>query len=355
MPAAYFEFTLRSFGTTRELRGALIDGTGVTEAQLSLPGAEITLGQQLRQIRNGNRLFGPDWCLRAGSTLEASTHGALAVAAVSAPTVADTLDTLARFSPTRNPAMYLRVEGGPSEVRLLVEPDSRLWPEERQALVELFLLGCRRLIDVVLGSPPEGMRFTFDTPPPPHLDVYRDYFGASVLFGQPEIAIVLPAACARLASPFADETLHALGVRNLEMLMGHLRGERTLAAVVERMLTLSGPAGLPLEAVAERLCLSRRTLIRRLQEHGTSFRELRDAHRRCGAEQYLRSGFLTTEQVAFELGYEDASSFSRACRRWFGTSPGGLRGRQAVVVRELPPPADPRSAVTVGMRDSSEN
>jgi AraC-like DNA-binding protein len=61
---------------------------------------------------------------------------------------------------------------------------------------------------------------------------------------------------------------------------------------------------------------SKRTLIRRLGEAGTTYRELRDAHRRKLAAE-----------IAYRLGYEDASNFGKACHRWFGRSPGSLRKR----------------------------
>jgi AraC-like DNA-binding protein len=54
---------------------------------------------------------------------------------------------------------------------------------------------------------------------------------------------------------------------------------------------------------------------------------LRDADRRRRAEELLREGVLTVAELAFRLGYQDAGNFSRACRRWFGASPGSLRGK----------------------------
>jgi AraC-like DNA-binding protein len=44
----------------------------------------------------------------------------------------------------------------------------------------------------------------------------------------------------------------------------------------------------------------------------------RRGDRRQCAEELLREGALTAEEVAYELGFEDAANFGRACRRWFG-------------------------------------
>lgn len=44
--------------------------------------------------------------------------------------------------------------------------------------------------------------------------------------------------------------------------------------------------------------------------------------------QLLRAGSLTVAELAYRLGYEDSANFSRACRRWFGSAPGGLRQKR---------------------------
>jgi len=49
MTSAYFKFVLEQLGTTRALREAILEGTGVDPVNVTSLGEEITLGQQLRQ------------------------------------------------------------------------------------------------------------------------------------------------------------------------------------------------------------------------------------------------------------------------------------------------------------------
>ncbi len=88
-----------------------------------------------------------------------------------------------------------------------------------------------------------------------------------------------------------------------------------------------GQGGRSLDEVAKRLAVSTRTLIRRLREAGTTYRELRDAHRRTLATELLSDTSLTAAEIAYRLGFEDASNFGKTCHRWFGCSPGALRKR----------------------------
>ena len=79
--------------------------------------------------------------------------------------------------------------------------------------------------------------------------------------------------------------------------------------------------------VARALALSPRTLARRLEEAGTSFTGLVDETRRALAEQYLQRTDYSVAEVAYLVGFAEASSFNRAFRRWTGGPPGDARGR----------------------------
>lgn len=92
-----------------------------------------------------------------------------------------------------------------------------------------------------------------------------------------------------------------------------------------------------IERVARALGLSRQTLYRRLKAEGVTFEELLDRLRRRLARRLLREG-LAVKEVAYRLGFSDPSAFSRAYKRWTGSSPRGPS-----VSRPLPRHPQPRS------------
>jgi AraC-like DNA-binding protein len=75
------------------------------------------------------------------------------------------------------------------------------------------------------------------------------------------------------------------------------------------------------DLVAERLRISSRTLRRRLEQEGTSFRELINELRAHAAIKYVRDTDLTIEDIAFALGFSDAAAFRHAFRRWTKSAP----------------------------------
>ena len=72
---------------------------------------------------------------------------------------------------------------------------------------------------------------------------------------------------------------------------------------------------------ARHLHLHRRTLNRRLKEAGTTFRQVLDQVRFELAREMLSDPGLHIAEIAARLGYRMPSSFTRAFRRWSGSSP----------------------------------
>ena len=85
-----------------------------------------------------------------------------------------------------------------------------------------------------------------------------------------------------------------------------------------------------LDALANRLAMHRRTLNRRLELCGTSFRALKSQARREIACEQLRDTGNSVESVASELGYTSASAFTRAFVKWEGLPPAAWRRKAAV-------------------------
>ena len=84
------------------------------------------------------------------------------------------------------------------------------------------------------------------------------------------------------------------------------------------------PAGARVD-IAKQLHVSVRTLERRLQEAGTSFRAIRDTVLARRARTLLEKTSRAIGSISEELGYSDPVAFNFACHRWFGASPRAVR------------------------------
>ena len=76
------------------------------------------------------------------------------------------------------------------------------------------------------------------------------------------------------------------------------------------------------------LTISERTLNRRLQAEGSSYRDLKSDALANWAQLYLDQTDKSVESIAATLGYQDTANFRRAFRKRTGCSPSEYRQRQ---------------------------
>jgi AraC-like DNA-binding protein len=105
--------------------------------------------------------------------------------------------------------------------------------------------------------------------------------------------------------------------------------ERPVALMVERHVEpLLAAGAVRIEDVARDLGFSRQTLYRRLKAEGLTFEQLLDELRQRLALRFIRDEGIPVKDAAYRLGYSDPAAFSRAFKRWTGSSPSELRGRK---------------------------
>lgn len=73
------------------------------------------------------------------------------------------------------------------------------------------------------------------------------------------------------------------------------------------------------------MLMSSRTMHRRLEDVGTNYRDVIEKYKLEKALQLLNQPNIMMTEIAFQLGFSDLSSFSRAFRRWSGISPSQLQ------------------------------
>ena len=97
--------------------------------------------------------------------------------------------------------------------------------------------------------------------------------------------------------------------------------DESTSARVRSALTELLPGGVcGIEDVVEKLGLSKRTLQRKLSEENTTFQQQLNSTREMLAIHYIRNTDISTNDIAFLLGYQEINSFLRAFKIWTGKS-----------------------------------
>jgi len=158
---------------------------------------------------------------------------------------------------------------------------------------------------------------------------YERRFGPRIAFDQPANSVAIGAAALALPTPHADPQLFKLILRFCEDQLQRQRDvEHPLNRIREAMTRCLQQGSFGPNSVAKEIGVAPAQLHRRLKADQTSFQRLLDDTRRSLTRRYLMETSLKLTEIAALVGYSELSAFSRAARRWFGTSPRNVR-RQA--------------------------
>ena len=252
--------------------------------------------------------------------------GPMGAAVSAAPSIRHGLQAIESF--TRLHASYMRVAlhsriGGMS-LRFNYEdnPEVTLIPHAEATLVFV-----QWYIETVSGQPLDDASYLLTYPAPAYAAQYQQYLHGTSVFGQQENSMELPSRYLDIRSPYYHEQMWQQSKLQLSQRLRELGATETgiySQHVLSRLRSHEPP--LPgLQAIASDLHVSERTLNRRLQSEGTSFRELRRELIHEWARQHLMETEASVESIAITLGYQDPANFRRAFRSRFGITPSDFR------------------------------
>jgi len=160
------------------------------------------------------------------------------------------------------------------------------------------------------------------------LAAYRRCFGCDPAFGAPAHTLRFSAADLERKLPQADAELCAVHCALLDRQLETLSQTGIVSAFARQWLTAQVRGAVRIDDLATALGMSVRAVQRQLLKEGHPWTGLVDEARKQALTELLEQG-LTLQDAALQLGYHDASSLSRAARRWFGTTAGQWRQKTA--------------------------
>ena len=174
---------------------------------------------------------------------------------------------------------------------------------------------------------------------PVDLAPYKRFFRVPLRFDTEQYAVVFSATWLNRRLPDASPELLQLLQKEIDKLEAQQKdnfSEQVRSLLRTALMTGHSSAG----QVAELFSINRRTLNRRLNKSGTSFRDLSDEVRFEVAGQLLKDSTMEIIDIASLVGYSNASAFTRAFRRWCSATPAKWRamaGRESSVGTQLGP------------------
>lgn len=161
------------------------------------------------------------------------------------------------------------------------------------------------------------------------INAFNDHFGITATKSQ-TCSLVLSRADAQLPLISENDELWAEFEPSLRRQLSTIDQDATVGVRVKNALLELLPSGQSsVEAVCERLHMSKRSLQRQLKAENKSFQGILDATRSELSLHYLARGEMSIEEISYLLAYRDPNSFYRAFHVWTGMTPMQARGLQS--------------------------
>jgi AraC-like DNA-binding protein len=170
-------------------------------------------------------------------------------------------------------------------------------------------------------------------PEPAYRAEYDRIFQVPVVFESDHNALVTDPAWMTLPptrDPGERLPRYAFGIlsAHAEALLEKLESSKSTRGRVESaLIPILHTGNARMDTVAVALALSRQTLFRRLKTEGVTFERVLDELRHKMALHYLNGKKVSVNQTTYLLGFSDPAAFSRAFKRWTGSSPRLYAGR----------------------------
>lgn len=306
----------------------LFADTGLDEALLLQPNTPVGHESGLSFVERFCQLTDDiTVAIEFGKRMTLSKHGVLGYAAQYSETMVDAGDKMTRFMETR--AQLFRMEkASDDQVRRLIITPRFASEKAVPFLILAFLTSIETICRTLLGergkSTPSEIRIALGQPCPELEN--QNWLPNCRIKITDENMLRWPADSFFSQLPFFNPQMESVTEKKLQKILSLVKEPDSLTEKVEQLLRQDLTRLPTTETMAERLHMSAATLNRKLKAEGISFQQVKDKVRFEQAKELLNQD-ISLDAVAAQLGYSDASNFTKAFKNWAGQSPAQYRNK----------------------------
>jgi AraC-like DNA-binding protein len=314
----------RGFGEADILAGTRLDWQA-----LHLDNRCLSFEQIRRLVLHAMAISGRPWLgIEVGRQAQVALHGALGQAVAASSSVGQALALVQRYMSLRQRmvAMHMAVtDDGPNAQLHMVAHEYLMDADVRECMLGYLSATLLRLLETVTGlTLHDDLRIEWPFAEPPWAAQYQQ-LAAHNSFGHSHMRAFLSPEILALPCLAADTDALRVAERECERQLNLQRKGGNLTQRIQQRLAACQRGYPALEEMAALENVSPRTLIRHLQDEGSSYQQLLDDVRAELACWLLLQTTMSVEAIAERLGYGDTSNFSRTFRRWLGVTPREFR------------------------------
>lgn len=217
----------------------------------------------------------------------------------------------------------LEVEADSFCVKFELNPDWALYKDYAiNQNMDMALICAKKALNRLTQKSHYPNEVNFHYPKPKRLNDHFRLFNCHLNFNQPVSSIVFNKHLLKEASQHHNHgLLEKLEFEAADMLE-NLPHENTFIRTVKRsLLKRISPTPFNIEDIAGELNLTPRSLQRKLKDHKTGFRDLHNELRMKLVTKIMTGGYDNLDELAYLVGYSEASALVRAFKKHTGKSP----------------------------------
>jgi AraC-like DNA-binding protein len=270
-------------------------------------------------IASGDPTFG----LSVGETLHPGNLHAIGYALMSSTTIRDFAQRLCNYYRVVSQSADIHIEETPDAFLLVTELAGEDICWETQDAFSVLMV---RFVRFIYSPDFIPLRAELMRPHPgDYLQKYTDYFQCELCFDSPKIVIAIPPDIVDTILPGASKELAQLHDNTTMQYLKRLERQNIINRVRTIIVEELASGAITKQQVADKLCMSPRSLQLKLASKNQSFQEILDSTRKSLALGYMEQSAISITEAAYLLGFSDVSNFTRAFKRWTGKSPRGFR------------------------------
>lgn len=257
--------------------------------------------------------------MELGLRMRPTAHGFLGYALLSCNNLRQAMQLSLRFMRIRQQqidAHYISHE----HYDAVVLKERRDFGPVRHFFLEGMLIGVAKSAQYLTNDNNLDIELWLDYPEPDYFERFRAEL-PQLKFNQADTRLILSNTDLdgplRMADPFAS----AQAISECERELARLADSPILIREVKHILEESLDSPPNVESLASSLCMSARSLKRKLASHNSSYQQLLNQLRFERAKQLLQDANLTIQQIGLTIGYREPASFTRVFKKWSGMTP----------------------------------
>ncbi|NVK37891.1 MAG: AraC family transcriptional regulator ligand-binding domain-containing protein [Gammaproteobacteria bacterium] len=300
---------------------ALLKDTGITLKDFTLFNHTVIFAQYRKLLLNARALSQDTaYALKLGEQFFINHDGVLACRVMSSDTPDQAMALLEVYQSLFTQLLHFQYEsdekGGIFTVEEKLPLGDTLPHFIEYTFSALFCLG-----RFCTGQSHIDLEIELSYPCPGDPEVFEHFFQNPVRFNCKQNRVFFPAHTLQRSIIFADTLAAAENETLCQQHFHQVQSDEILIKKVKQTIRKTPFTQVSLEQLGDKLHMSPRSLRRHLHAQGVNYKTLLENERKRLALKRIESSEHSLDDIAHELGYHNASSFSRAFKRWFGQSP----------------------------------